>query len=651
MTTTGGRVAPPVAGSDADRPRITYVPALDGLRGAAVIAVVVFHVGHLRGGFLGVDLFFVLSGFLITSLLLVEGGATERIRLGRFWARRARRLLPALGVLLVGVAAYARWVAYPSELHGIRWDGIATIFYVANWRQVFTEASYWMLFVSPSPLDHTWSLAIEEQFYLVWPLIFVVLVALARRREPSRRRLATFTLVVCGVAGVASLVTALVLVGGSGWDRVYFGTDTRAFAILAGAALAALTVRVGHVPSGRPRQALEVGGLVGMVVLAVAWTRITETSWLLHHGGLASCSLAGAVVIAAAVHPDRGILARVFAWGPLRWIGLISYGIYLYHWPIIVWLSRDRTGLDGWALIGLQVTVTLAVSALSYVAIEQPIRHGTGWRPATTVVVAGGAFVVVTALVGLGTRGFLPLDAPRVAGPGTTVAASPQGARILVIGDSVADFVAAEGMTYLRADPQPTVENLTVEGCSEPPTDQLRFRDGTTTGKFVIHCDDGWDDEIRSFRPDYVILQTVGGADAERRHGDEWLHPCSPGYRDWVVDRIDTLAATVDAADGTLVLVTAVPEDARLRDDGEYRRYKDANACWNDALRAAARNAPSRIELVDLADQFCTEDRTCVLHTSDGSIGREDGGHFRGRAAAIVARIIYEQLGIPAALP
>jgi peptidoglycan/LPS O-acetylase OafA/YrhL len=161
---------------------IRHVTALDGLRGVAVAGVLLFHAGHLAGGYLGVDLFFVLSGYLITSLLLAERQATGTVALKAFWGRRARRLLPALALMLLAVALYARLIAQPSDLHQIRMDALATIAYVANWRDVLTHFSYWSLFTAPSPLQHTWSLAIEEQFYIVWPLVVLAVATAARRR-------------------------------------------------------------------------------------------------------------------------------------------------------------------------------------------------------------------------------------------------------------------------------------------------------------------------------------------------------------------------------------------------------------------------------------------------------------------------------------
>src|SRR5437762_2587142 len=175
-TPAAGRDVSPPTGVSVDPPRLNHQPALDGLRGLAVAAVLLFHGDHLRGGFLGVDAFFVLSGFLITSLLLTEARDRGGIALGAFWARRARRLLPALACVLAAVALYAWLLAKPDELATIRGDALATIGYFANWRSIFTSRDYWALFRSPSPLEHTWSLAIEEQFYLAWPLVVAALV-------------------------------------------------------------------------------------------------------------------------------------------------------------------------------------------------------------------------------------------------------------------------------------------------------------------------------------------------------------------------------------------------------------------------------------------------------------------------------------------
>ena len=316
------RAAPP------ERARLQHQPALDGLRGLAVAGVLFFHGGHLQGGFLGVDAFFVLSGFLITSLLLVEASERGRISLGAFWARRARRLLPALACVLGAVALYTWLLARPDELATIRGDAFATIGYFANWRAIFNSRDYWSLFRAPSPLDHTWSLAIEEQFYLAWPLLVAVLAIGARGRHAARRVLVTSVALALG-----SLAWMLVIFDPTNPSRAYFGTDTRVASILVGAALAAWLRLRGPTRSGAVRGALELSAIGALVLLTLAWTRLSGSSTTLYRGGLFLCALSAACVIAAAVHPRRGPVNHLFSFRPLRALGLISYGVYLWHWP------------------------------------------------------------------------------------------------------------------------------------------------------------------------------------------------------------------------------------------------------------------------------------------------------------------------------
>ncbi|MGZ8763999.1 MAG: acyltransferase family protein, partial [Acidimicrobiia bacterium] len=303
----------------AGEPSIRHIPALDGLRGAAICGVLLFHGGHLTGGFLGVDLFFVLSGFLITSLLLVEAGSRLHapIRLGAFWARRARRLLPALGGLLVGIAVYAVVFARPTELAQIRGDALATVFYGANWRAVGATHDYWSLFSAPSPLQHTWSLAIEEQFYLVWPLVFVGLLAWCGRAIAAT----VFVVATLGALGSAAAMWLLFDPGSTA--RAYYGTDTRAAGILLGAALAGLLRWRGSCRGRLARIGLESAGLVAFAGLVIAWTRLDGQATVLYRGGLFACGLAAVVVIAAAVHPVPGPIARVLSWRPLCLLGLV----------------------------------------------------------------------------------------------------------------------------------------------------------------------------------------------------------------------------------------------------------------------------------------------------------------------------------------
>ena len=216
-----------------------FVPALDGLRAVSVLGVMLYHGGapFMSGGFLTIDVFFVLSGFLITSLLLGEWAKRLTIRLGQFWARRARRLLPALLVMLVGVAIYAKVFATPGEFANLRLDSLSTLFYVANWHFIFGGGNYFVMTAQPSPLEHMWSLSIEEQFYIVWPPVALFMLHLGRKLRPARRLWPIFATAVIGA--IASAVDMRLLYSsGASVMRLYEGTDTRCQDILVGAALA-----------------------------------------------------------------------------------------------------------------------------------------------------------------------------------------------------------------------------------------------------------------------------------------------------------------------------------------------------------------------------------------------------------------------------
>jgi peptidoglycan/LPS O-acetylase OafA/YrhL len=357
-----------------------HIRALDGLRGAAVLLVVLSHMAPdaAPGGFLGVDLFFVLSGFLITSLLVGEWETTGGIALGRFWVRRARRLVPALLLVLAVVLLVGLLTGTDAERHRLGLDGLSSLFYVANWRFIESGQSYVMQFVvaEPSPLRHMWSLAIEEQFYLVWPLV-VLLVGLVARRvwRPRQRALRAVLAVTCAALAVASVVWMWVEAGsGTSFDRLYYGTDSRAFVILSGALVGALCV-------GRPQlrgllRPVAIGlGIVAGSALVVATAMVETGDRWLYRGGFAVLALVLVLLLLGAAQDGPNPLGWLLRLRPLVGLGLISYGVYLWHWPMVVWFTPDRTGLDGVALFALRAGLTLAASLLSYRFLEQPIRR------------------------------------------------------------------------------------------------------------------------------------------------------------------------------------------------------------------------------------------------------------------------------------
>jgi len=381
---------------------LPYSPGLDGLRALAVIAVLLYHadLAWIPGGFLGVEVFFVISGYLITALLLAEWRQRGRIDLKTFWLRRARRLLPALYVLLLVSLAFAV-VFLPGEVAGLRGDVLAAFGYVTNWYLIFGQESYFEAVGRPSLLQHLWSLAVEEQFYLIWPPVLALGLFIGATRL-RRRRMLTVALV-----GAAASAVAMALLYAPGVDPsgVYYGTDTRATGLLCGAALAFLwsagdKYRPSEArhhrlePPGRGRfrrrwgwtapLLLDVVGFAALGVLVWFCLHLGEFRPFLYRGGFALVALSTAATIMAVVNPYTLIGARLLGSAPLRWVGVRSYGIYLWHWPVFMVTRPDLdVPFDGLPLLALRLTVTVALAHLSYRYIETPIRHGAlgrAWR-------------------------------------------------------------------------------------------------------------------------------------------------------------------------------------------------------------------------------------------------------------------------------
>jgi peptidoglycan/LPS O-acetylase OafA/YrhL len=376
-----------------------YVPALDGVRALAVALVIGYHLGvpGLGGGLLGVGVFFTLSGFLITGLLLSAWHRTGRVGLGRFYLHRARRLLPAVVVLLV-VVLLTTLVVDRAALAVVGARALGALLYVANWQTIAAGESYFERFAGPGPVDHLWSLAVEEQFYLLWPLVLLLLVALPR---------VTLRAVAWMTAGLAAGSFVLLWVLASpGFDntRAYEGTDTRAGGLLVGAVVAILMWQ----PSGPqrfarpPHHGLDRWAVLGLVVIGGLTVFTDEYSMFLYRGGLLLLSLATAAVLAVVVQPGSRVGAVLGA-RPLTWVGERSYGIYLWHLPVIVFTPADVLG-DLPALRGaVLVAVTVGLAALSWSLVEDPIRrHGLRGAFEAGRYDALGRPRVASALVGAG---------------------------------------------------------------------------------------------------------------------------------------------------------------------------------------------------------------------------------------------------------
>jgi peptidoglycan/LPS O-acetylase OafA/YrhL len=412
--------------------RLSYITGLDGIRAIAVMAVLFYHANFpwALGGFLGVETFFVLSGFLITSLLLVEWQSTNQIDLKRFWLRRARRLLPAVSLLLLALPVLAVFFA-PDALPRLKEDIPAALIYSTNWVYIVREVPYFEAFGRPPLLQQLWSLAVEEQFYLLWPLILLFLL---RTFKNNRSQLLTVILIMVAVstAWMAALYSPDL-------DplRVYYGTDTRAAGFLVGALLALMW---------SPWQVLrEEGslipgalGLAGLLALMIIYNKLNEFQPFLYRGGILLTALASAFLIVGASTPGT-FLSKWLEAGPLRWIGSRSYSIYLWHWPVFM---LTRPGFDlalptPWIRIG-QVAITFVLAELSYRWIETPVRQ-RGFRASLHAMqqtlrrwsvpqkVGVGAGIVLTSilLIWQGTLRQVTASAPLEASPITQSTSLP----------------------------------------------------------------------------------------------------------------------------------------------------------------------------------------------------------------------------------
>ncbi|WP_067623817.1 acyltransferase family protein [Alicyclobacillus acidiphilus] len=348
-----------------------YMPGLDGLRTFAVFAVIAYHLGlnWAPGGLLGVEIFFVLSGYLITDLLITEWKRNGRLQLGQFWLRRARRLLPAMFFMLLIVYV---WVSLfdRAQIVSFRQDALASIFYVSNWWFIFHKVSYFASFGRQSPLGHLWSLAVEEQFYLLWPLILAFGLKFFRRRWK-------FLAITLVMALMSAAAMAWIYVPGTDPSRVYYGTDTRAFAFLIGAGLAFVwpSMKLSDRLSGSRRLLLDGMGVFALLAITYMIWQTNEYETFLYRGGLVVLSVLTALLIVPLAHPSS-VLAKIFGCQPLRWLGVRSYGIYLWHFPIIILTTPlvTGTGINVWR-DAAQVAASIAVAAVSWRLIEQPIRR------------------------------------------------------------------------------------------------------------------------------------------------------------------------------------------------------------------------------------------------------------------------------------
>jgi peptidoglycan/LPS O-acetylase OafA/YrhL len=455
--------------------RAPYWPGLDGLRGLAVAAVLLFHggVSWAQGGFLGVSLFFTLSGFLITSIVVRERSATGAVSLTGFWARRARRLLPAsVLALLLAIVAVRAAVPFAQRTEALG-DVRAAALNLANWRFIWRGAVYADVTRLPSPVQHYWSLAIEEQFYLVFPV--VAMVALRWRRR-----------------GLAAVLGAVVVL--STWRqlsiddtaRVYFGTDTRAAELAIGGLLALGRTRISDLAAGSWRRLPDAVGLVALVATAILWSSLSDTAPGLYAGGFTGIALVSTALVFAAV--EGQVVPRLLAVRPLVWLGVISYGVYLYHFPLYLIMTEATTGLSRWPLLAVQVGLTFVIAAVSYRIVEQPIRRGRRLRgQRATLALATSMALVLVAAFGYTSRLENRLDGDLIAAASVEVLVAPASAsgdsierapHLLVVGDSTAAGIGRALTDWAADTGRLRVTTVTSAGCAAYSGTRMRVREG-----------------------------------------------------------------------------------------------------------------------------------------------------------------------------
>ncbi|MGW5052538.1 acyltransferase family protein [Actinokineospora sp. NPDC004072] len=495
------------------------IPALDGLRGLAVAAVLLFHAGGISGGFLGVDLFFALSGYLITDLLLREAAATGSVSLTAFWQRRIRRLAPALVVVLV-IATVVVWAAGMTDLWSSALsDGPWVQLNLVNWHLIGESAGYWDRFGADRLFGHLWSIAVEEQFYLLWP---VAVLFLARRAVRVSRAVALLAVVV----SLASLALMIVLVGDGDTTRVYTGTDTRAFSLMLGALAATEPAR-----NLLRRITGRLAGAVCAVLLAgiaMSWLLVDgETSRGLFHGGLFAHSLAAAALVALCAQAPENTVARALGTPSLRWLGLISYSLYLWHWPVFLVLSAERLGVSGWLWATLVCAVSICLAALSRRFVEDPIRFRAGWARKRTGGVVFAAVMAALALfwVVVPRPAAQTVDPGALGSPGTVSTSGPRMSKVLFMGDSIA---AGQALPLAAA----------MKAAGVGFTSIAADGGGGVVGPLAETTWQTLPATLETVRPDVVIYQVTTydwGTEAEQRIGYQRLADAATGIGATVV--------------------------------------------------------------------------------------------------------------------
>jgi peptidoglycan/LPS O-acetylase OafA/YrhL len=665
--------------------RFGFVPGLDGLRAIAVLGVMLYHFGTplVGGGFMGVNVFFVLSGFLITSLLLGEWAKRLTIHLGQFWARRARRLLPALLLMLLGVAIYVKLLAAPGEFSGFRLDALSSLFYVANWHFIVGGSNYFAQTSQPSPVFPMWSLAIEEQFYLVWPPLVLLVLHLSRRLRPSRQLWPLLATAVFGA--IASAIDMRVLYfRHSSLTRLYEGTDTRCQDVLVGASLAiAMAIwarrrppvveRAGHlrkrrkgrfapeitpisaweISPGLGRAALQLLGWSALIGCLFLWSRVDGSNPVLFEGGYFAFAIGVAAVIFCTITAQAASLSRALGNVVFRYIGKISYGAYLWHIPIFIYLDASRVHLYGLPLVAVRVGATLVIATASFYLVEQPIRRGrmrsiTEWKAwlVSSAAVLGVVGVTIAATVPAAVSAGAASSIPVPTGPqykGPPVVAS-------MFGDSLA-FTAGWALATNNAQVpyDVTFHSEGILGCGVMiVSDQITHGTENPAAAPCLASAPAsqqwpavWTGLLDAERPNVVMVLAGRWEDSDQVIDGRDMHIGEASY-DAILKEDLERAVEVASSNGAYVMLLTTP----CNDSGEQPNGQpwpeDSTARrlrYDQLLGEVAADHPKNVEVFDFGGEVCPGGN--FESTVDGvRIRLGDGVHFpyqAGTGISIVA--------------
>ncbi len=399
---------------------VRYMAGLDGLRAIAVLAVIGYHLNlsFMQGGFLGVSIFFVLSGYLITNIISSEWERSGKVDLKNFWLRRMRRLFPALFIMVVLVVCYVT-LFDSGRLTSIKGDAITSILYINNWWLIFHKVSYFAKFGPPSTFGNLWSLAVEGQFYLIWPLVLIISF-----KYLKKKRYIVFLTLLLAIA--SALAMGMLYEPGMDPSRVYYGTDTRVFGLLLGSALALIlpSDKLSSNMSRNKRLILDVIGFLSLLSIFIMFIYVNQYDTFVYRGGMFLLSVIAAVTIAVSAH-SSSFLGKALGCFPLRWLGARSYGVYLWYFPVLI-LTTPPVNTEGINPIRavLQIFLIILISALSWRYVEDPIRHGALKRIMQDIKIKNGKIVlpiktfmlviVSTVIIGIfvvGMSGIMPVAA------------------------------------------------------------------------------------------------------------------------------------------------------------------------------------------------------------------------------------------------